>query len=162
MTSGLTSDAFRKLALGFPGAEESVHMNHPDFRANGRIFATLAYPSTAFGMVSLTPEQQTEFVHDAPEMFAPVPGGWGLKGATRVTLNAAIAETVQLALAAAYANVMAKPANAATRKPAAKKRVPVTRPAKKAIAAKSASKKQSSKSTKASRSRKKSKTSRRR
>lgn len=37
----LTPDAFRRLALDLPGAIESAHMGHPDFRANGRIFATL-------------------------------------------------------------------------------------------------------------------------
>ncbi len=39
----MTSAAFRKLALSLPHAEEGAHMNHPDFRVNGRIFATLGY-----------------------------------------------------------------------------------------------------------------------
>jgi hypothetical protein len=36
----MTPDAFRKLALSYPNAVESSHMNHPDFRINGTIFAT--------------------------------------------------------------------------------------------------------------------------
>ncbi len=36
----MTSDAFRKLALALPNAEERAHMRHPDFRVNGKIFAT--------------------------------------------------------------------------------------------------------------------------
>jgi hypothetical protein len=39
----MTPDLFRRIALGLPGAVEGAHMGHPDFRANGRIFATL-YP----------------------------------------------------------------------------------------------------------------------
>ena len=37
----MTGDAFRDLALALDGAIEASHMGHPDFRANGRIFATL-------------------------------------------------------------------------------------------------------------------------
>ena len=38
----MTADAFREIALAFDGAvEEHAHMGHPDFRANGRIFAGL-------------------------------------------------------------------------------------------------------------------------
>ena len=36
-------------------------MAHPDFRVNGRIFATIA-PDAKWGMVQLSPEQQQEFV----------------------------------------------------------------------------------------------------
>jgi hypothetical protein len=42
----MTVDEFRSLALGFPGTVESAHMNHPDFRAGGRIFATLGPDET--------------------------------------------------------------------------------------------------------------------
>ena len=37
----LTENDFRRIALGMKDAIESAHMGHPDFRANGRIFATL-------------------------------------------------------------------------------------------------------------------------
>ena len=114
----MTQNEFRKIALGFEGAEERSHMNHPDFRANGRIFATLSYPDVTRGMVSLTPEQQADFVHDAPKMFTPVPGGWGAKGATYVRLPEAKAATLRPAMEAAYANVMAKPAKRTATKPA--------------------------------------------
>lgn len=117
----MTQQEFRKMALGFDGAEEQSHMGHPDFRANGRIFATLSYPDVTRGMVSLTPEQQADFVHDAPRMFTPVPGGWGLKGATYVRLPEANAATLRVALEAAYANVMAKPAKRASGKPPSRK-----------------------------------------
>ena len=53
----VTANAFRRIALGMHTAVESEHMGHPDFRANGRIFATLDAEGD-WGMVKLTPEQQ--------------------------------------------------------------------------------------------------------
>ncbi len=37
----------------------------------------------------LTLEQQTAFVEDAPEIFLPIPGGWGKMGHTHIRLAAA-------------------------------------------------------------------------
>jgi hypothetical protein len=45
-------EGFRKLALSVPGAEEHEHMDHPDFRADGHIFATLGYPDEKWAMVN--------------------------------------------------------------------------------------------------------------
>ena len=84
----MTGDAFRDLALALDGAIEASHMGHPDFRANGRIFATLRADERT-GMVKLTPEQQAEFLRDHPAMFAPSPGAWGRQGCTDVVLKAA-------------------------------------------------------------------------
>ena len=79
-------------------------MGHPDFRVGGKIFATLAYPSSAFAMVSLTPEQQELFVRTESKTFRPVPGGWGRKGATQVVLHAAKKSAVREALQVAWSN----------------------------------------------------------
>jgi YjbR len=98
----MTSASFRKLALALPGAEEHAHMNHPDFRVGGRIFATMGYPRTGWAMVALTPEDQVSFVAMRPEAFAPVKGKWGEQGATNVILRHARVPTVRAALAAAY------------------------------------------------------------
>jgi hypothetical protein len=40
----VTAKDFRWLALSMPEAEEHAHMDHPDFRVGGKIFATLGYP----------------------------------------------------------------------------------------------------------------------
>jgi hypothetical protein len=101
----MTQDGFRKLALALPGAEESAHMGHPDFRVRGKIFATLGAPDAEWGMVKLTPEQQEGFVDFAPKVFTPVKGGWGLRGATNVRLGAATARTLRPALETAWRNV---------------------------------------------------------
>jgi hypothetical protein len=101
----VTSDAFRKLALSLPDATEVGHMGHPDFRAGGRIFATLGYPDQGWAMVKLTPDQQEGFVSAEPKVFAPVKGGWGVKGATNVRLKSARVGSVRVALATAWGNV---------------------------------------------------------
>lgn len=97
----MTQDDFRRLALALPEVIESSHMGTVDFRV-GRIFATLGYPNAGFGMVSLTREQQDMVVGVEPSIFTPVPGAWGLKGATLVVLAAADEPTLRGALEAAW------------------------------------------------------------
>ena len=96
------------MALALPEAIESAHMNHPDFRVNGRIFATLAYPNDASAVVKLTPEQQKHFVSSEPTVFDAVNGAWGRRGATRVHLPAAKIDNVREALRAAWCNTAPK------------------------------------------------------
>ena len=71
----MTAADFRRIALGFDGAEEGSHMGAVDFRVGGRIFATLASVKEGFGNLMLTPEIQSEFVADGPDVFLPVAGG---------------------------------------------------------------------------------------
>jgi len=40
----VTPAASRRFALSLPETEERQHMNHPDFRVAGKIFARLGYP----------------------------------------------------------------------------------------------------------------------
>jgi hypothetical protein len=104
----VTADEFRRLALSLPEAEESEHMNHPDFRVRGKIFATFPSAEETHGMVKLTPEQQALFMHSEPKMFVPVQGGWGRRGATTVVLETADETTVRSALITAWRNVAPK------------------------------------------------------
>jgi hypothetical protein len=103
----MTADDFRNLALELPGAEERSHMDHPDFRVGGKIFATLG-PGEEWGMVKLTPEQQAAFVEAEPETFEPIKGGWGAKGATKVNLEGAREPGVARALDMAWRNTAPK------------------------------------------------------
>jgi hypothetical protein len=89
----MTARQFRRIVLGFEGAVEASHMGHPDFRAAGRIFATL-HEGEKTGMVKLTPEQQAELVKAHPTMFEPEAGAWGRQGCTRVHLQAADPEVL--------------------------------------------------------------------
>jgi hypothetical protein len=104
----MTADEFRQLALSLPEAAEQAHMNHPDFRVRGKIFATLGYPEDNCGMVKLTPEQQALFVRSEPAVFQPVKGGWGKRGCTNVCLANASAASVRQALTAAWRNTAPK------------------------------------------------------
>ena len=103
----MTADEFRELALALPEAVEASHMDHPDFRVKGKIFATLG-PKEAWGMVKLTPEEQTLFVRTDPKCFEAFPNAWGKRGATRVILEAADETSVRQALAAAWRNTAPK------------------------------------------------------
>ena len=101
----MTPDAFRRLALDFPDTYESSHIDHPDFRVGKKVFATLGYPDSRWGMVKLTPEQQAGFIAKHPEMFSAVKGGWGLRGSTSIKLRPATQKAVRPALSAAWRNV---------------------------------------------------------
>ena len=103
----MTPAAFRKLALALEGATEGAHGGHPDFRACGKVFATLGYPGAEWGMVKLASEQQQMLVSAEPRMLVPVKGTWGLRGATSVRLAAADGRTMRSALTMAWQNVTA-------------------------------------------------------
>ena len=77
----MSADEFREIALSLPEAIEGAHVGHPDFRVRGKIFATLGFPDQTWGMAKLTPNQQQEMVARDPDIFQPVKGGWGRRGA---------------------------------------------------------------------------------
>src|SRR3981081_68473 len=93
----MSSSRFRRIALALAGAVEGAHQGHADFRVGKRIFATLGYPDDDWGMVKLTPEQQSVLVEAEPEIFRPVPGGWGKRGSTNVRLAGADQRNLQSA-----------------------------------------------------------------
>jgi hypothetical protein len=104
------ADRFRGIACALPGAVESAHMGHPDFRVGGRIFATLSGQARGRGVLKLTIEQQAAFVAELPEVFEPVEGGWGRMGMTYILLERADETTMRGALVVAHRNVEAKQA----------------------------------------------------
>jgi len=117
----MTADDFRRLALSLPGAEEGSHMGSADFRVGGRIFATLAAQSKGYGNLMLTPELQADFVQEQPDVFLPIPGGWGRNGATHVRLAQADEDLLAGAVRTAWKLRIEKNAKA-SRKTAKKKR----------------------------------------
>jgi len=98
----MTAAGFRKLALQLPEAIEGSHFGVADFRVGGKIFCTLAYEKQGAGVLMLTPEQQAGMVADAPEIFSPVPNGWGRQGATLVKLSAVKSDILADALRLAW------------------------------------------------------------
>jgi hypothetical protein len=103
----MTAVEFRTLALRLAHVSESSHMQHPDFRVRGKIFASLGYPDEGCGMVKLTPEQQRTFVKRGNAGFQPCAGAWGKKGATSVQLASASPDLVRSALDMAWRNLSA-------------------------------------------------------
>lgn len=101
----MTPDDFRRIALKMSGATEGAHMGHPDFRANGRIFATL-YPDGVSGMVKLTPDQQQDFLRADSRAFVPASGAWGRQGCTTVILDSVNEEMLGEAMTLALQNTI--------------------------------------------------------
>jgi len=99
-----TANDFRRIALALRDTTEKAHHGHPDFRAEGRIFASLHH-SMERGMVKLTPDQQREFMRAHPHAFTPEAGAWGRQGCTRVLLAHVDAETLGEALTIARRNI---------------------------------------------------------
>ena len=132
----MTADDFRRLALDLHDAIEAAHMGHPDFRANGRIFATLD-AREEYGVVMLAPEEQQAVMRESAA-FEPAAGAWGRQGWTKVRLARADRAAVRAALLLAWQSVMARPprrpapktASKTASKPATPKRRPARRRAK--------------------------------
>jgi hypothetical protein len=117
----MSPEHFRRIALGMQGAVEGAHMGHPDFRANGRIFATL-YPDGHRGMVKLTPDQQKAFVAADRKTFEPASGAWGRQGCTTVVLAAADEGALGEAMTLAWQNTIKAQKAPRTRKRTTPKR----------------------------------------
>ena len=105
----MTVTEFRKFALSHPETTEGAHMDHPDFRVRGKIFATLGYPSTAHRVVRLTSNQQQALVDRDPDTFVPAAGAWGRKGMTTIRLRTAPKEIVRKAVSNAWCNTAPRP-----------------------------------------------------
>jgi hypothetical protein len=104
----MTRKDFRRLALSFPETTENEHMDHPDFRVRGKIFATFGYPDERWGMVKLMPDQQVDLANAEPDVFVPVKGAWGRRGATSVLLRSAKLASLKRALGLAWRNAAPK------------------------------------------------------
>jgi hypothetical protein len=121
-------DLFRRLALQLPGAVESSHMGHPDFRLNNRIFATLSAQEKGYGVLKLTPDQQQSFIADQPHAFSPVQGGWGRMGMTFIHLHQADESLISGALTTAFHNLQKKQSKKKSGKSPSKSAKPRTPP----------------------------------
>jgi hypothetical protein len=102
MESSMRAADFRRIALRLDGVEEYSHAGFPAFRVGGRKFASLASQREGYGNLMLTTEQQAAFVEEAPEIFLPIPGGFGRMGHTHVRLAAASEDVLTGALRTAW------------------------------------------------------------
>jgi hypothetical protein len=99
---GMTPADFKRIALSLEGAEEGSHMGAVDFRVGGRIFATLASQAQGYGNLALTPEEQSVFCAELPDVFLPISGGWGRMGMTHIVLAQASEDVLRGALQTAW------------------------------------------------------------
>jgi hypothetical protein len=93
---------FRRIALSPEGVEEYSHAGLPALRVGGRKFASLASQREGYGNLMLTLEQQAALVEESPEIFLPIPGGWGRMGHTHIRLAAASEDVLTGALRTAW------------------------------------------------------------
>src|SRR5579872_3327622 len=112
MSRAMTAADFRRIALSLPGVEEVSHAGLPAFRAAGARFASLASQAEGYGNLTLTPELQAAFVEEAPEIFLPIPGGFGRMGHTHIRLAQANEDVLTGALRSAWKLRVAKNASA--------------------------------------------------
>src|SRR5215472_6589881 len=113
----MTAADFRRIALSLDGVEEYPHAGLPAFRVGGRKFASLASQAQGYGNLQLTLEQQAAFVEEAPQIFLPIPGGFGRMGHTHIRLAAASEDVLTGALRTAWTLRVAKNAK---KKPASR------------------------------------------
>lgn len=103
----ISRDDVRGWALALPEAEEAGHHGIPSFRVGGKIFCTihLDHPRA---MVKLDPEDQHNWTAGRPDAVEAVPGGWGRKGSTFVSLEWADKDLMTTLLSLAWSRVAPK------------------------------------------------------
>ena len=116
----MTAADFARIARSFPHVEEHEHGGQPAFTVGGRRFAGLASIAHGYGNLVLTPEVQAGLVADAPNLFLPIPGGFGRMGHTHILLAAADKDTLHDALQTAYRLRVSKNTHTAKKRAARK------------------------------------------
>ncbi len=91
----------RELALALPNTSEAPHFDRLAFRTPRKMFATLDASARDMNLM-FDPDLRDFYCEQASYAFAPVPGGWGRKGATRCQLEAVDEPTLVSALQAAH------------------------------------------------------------
>jgi len=103
----VTPERAREMALALPLTSEAPHFDRVAFRTPRKTFATLGTKDDLNLMFD--PDLRDFYCEQAPEAFAPVPGGWGRMGATRCDLTKVDEPTLALALLAARRLAEPKP-----------------------------------------------------
>ena len=120
LTTMVSIDHFKKLALSFANAEEQPHFEKTSFRVNKKIFATLDIKVNK-AVVKLSAIEQSVFgAHDRTIVY-PLNGAWGKQGWTIVELNKVRKNVLKDVLETSYKNVASKiPLKKGTKKTCAK------------------------------------------
>ncbi len=102
----VTGDDLRRTALALSGVTEHPHFDRRAFKAV-RTFVTLAADGQSANFKFL-PDEQALKCAVAPDVFGPVPGGWGRQGWTVATLAAMSQADLAAALDMAWRHGAAK------------------------------------------------------
>lgn len=97
-------ETVRLLALSFPETDEHPHFHLISFRVKKKIFATLDEKLKKV-MVKLNLTDQSVFCSFDKTVIYPVPGGWGLKGASYIELGKVKRAMFKDAITTAYCNL---------------------------------------------------------
>lgn len=107
----LTSKDLRRILASFPDTSEHPHMERRAFKfgqgTKQRTVLTLAPDELSVNFM-FTPEEQALKCASAPDLYAPVPGGWGRMGATAARLSDLTEGDVQSAVVMVTARLAAK------------------------------------------------------
>ena len=103
-----TASDLKRICRALHGTIEYPHADRVAFKVH-RIYATLA-PDGRTANLKFTRDEQELKCLTAPDVFAPVAGGWGKMGYTTVTLAALSVGELRSALELAHAHAAAKKA----------------------------------------------------
>jgi len=92
------------MCMSLEGTEELPHFHLTSFRVKSKIYATLD-ENLALVRIMLRPEEQDSYCQFDSAIVYPVPGRWGLRGATCFELEKVRKETLESALMLAYAKL---------------------------------------------------------
>jgi len=101
-----STSQFRRIALALDGVTEAPHFDRAAFKV-ARIFATLAADGRSFNL-KLEPDEQEFKCMAAPDVFTPVPGGWGRQGWTTVSLAKIAVPELKQSLEMAWRHALPK------------------------------------------------------
>jgi len=79
-------NAFREIALSFPGTTEQPHFDKTSFRSKKKIFATLS-EKTKIACLKFSELDQSVFCAFDKTIIYPVPNKWGKQGWTFIDLK---------------------------------------------------------------------------
>jgi len=97
-------ETVRQMALSFPETDEHPHFDRRAFRVKKKIFATLSEKDHTLNLMLNRVDQSVFCAFDRSVIY-PVPGGWGLKGATTVNLKKIKRVMLKDALTVAYCTI---------------------------------------------------------
>lgn len=110
------ADDLVRLACALAGTTSRPHFDRTAFRVE-RTYATLASDGLTANLL-LAPDEQEFLCMLEPDAFAPVPGGWGARGWTTLTLADVGEDRLRNALETAWRHALPRPKPARRHRPA--------------------------------------------